>query len=932
MTTRFTIVTIWISILFLSQGYAQFSPSIQNYNLAEYKAGNQNWDITRAEDGKVYVANNKGLLVYDALEWSFYQLPNKTIVRSVLTYNDLVFTGSYEEFGYWEKDDYGLLSYHSLSEKVLGQMSQNEEIWQIVRLQDKIIFRSFLNIYIYDFETVTQVRPKSAIISCNVVEGQLYVCTLNNGIFLWKQGNLIPFYNHPVLKNTKIIGVVKHKEKLLILTSLNGSYYLTDGNLVPAGFKIEEQLKLHQLNKFSLLPNGNMVFGTIKDGVFITDGSGNLKFHISKENGLLNNTVLGQHIDASNNLWLGLDNGNAKIDLDSQHYFFNDISGKLGAVYDVIKYKENIYIGSNTGLFKLDGDGKLVFIEGSQGQVWDLQIIDGELFCGHNDGTFLVEDEKIKMISDFTGGWTITKVPERPNTYIQGTYTGLVKFEKIKGQWHTKHLGKTTIPSRFLVFENPRTAWVAHAYKGLYRVKFDTHYDTVTTFKTYDDKGISSNFNVRVYNLKNIISFKTNNGWRKYEPIIDSIVPYKLLNEKFGKDAAVISENNVDQLVLMNTDGVLSFRTFDDIGKVNTTLGSNSIKDRYIVGYENVSKIKDSIFALNLVNGFMMIDSRYKKAIELHQPTIESLYIDNEPVEVASVADGFISMDYGENLKVDITSPKSSDHFFEYRIAAINNKWYKIDNGTVELTKIKEGEYKIEFRAQNDFGITSPIRQLKIEIFPPWYRGLLGFVLYAFLAILLIALFFYMHKRKIAKEQRLIKLKLQKEQQKLLREKTLENEKRIVQLKNEALQSDIKLKSKQLANNAMALVKKNESLQEIKKELMTNKDTFDNYYAYKKLLKKVDNSIVLKDEWEVFEHNFNQVHDEFFQKLKQKHHKLTSKDLKVCAYIKMNLSSKEIAPLMNISVRGVETHRYRLKKKLNLENDTSVVDYLLNLQ
>ena len=177
-----------------------------------------------------------------------------------------------------------------------------------------------------------------------------------------------------------------------------------------------------------------------------------------------------------------------------------------------------------------------------------------------------------------------------------------------------------------------------------------------------------------------------------------------------------------------------------------------------------------------------------------------------------------------------------------------------------------------------------------------------------------------------------MKIKYKKEQQKLLREKTLENEKRIVQLKNDALQSDIKSKSKQLANNAMALVKKNESLQEIKKELMINKESFQNYYAYKKLLKKVDNSIVLKDEWEVFEYNFNQVHDEFFIKLKEKHPKLTSKDLKICAYIKMNLSSKEIAPLLNISVRGVETHRYRLNKKLNLDNDISMADYLLNIK
>jgi DNA-binding CsgD family transcriptional regulator len=219
-----------------------------------------------------------------------------------------------------------------------------------------------------------------------------------------------------------------------------------------------------------------------------------------------------------------------------------------------------------------------------------------------------------------------------------------------------------------------------------------------------------------------------------------------------------------------------------------------------------------------------------------------------------------------------------------------------------------------------------------VDVMPPWYKSYKGFLLYGVIIFLTIVLFYVLHNKRIIKEQRLVKIKFQKEQRELLREKTLENEKRIVQLKNESLQNEIKLKSKQLANNAMALVKKNETLQEIKKELMVNKEGFNNYYAFKKLLKKLDNSIVLKDEWEVFENNFSQVHDEFFEILKAKHAKLTPKDLKICAYIKMNLSSKEIAPLMNISVRGVETHRYRLKKKLDLENDISVVDYLLNIK
>lgn len=931
MIKRLTILTILFYCLFLWVGNAQFSPSLQNYTLAEYKAGNQNWDITRAKNGKVYVANNSGLLTYDALIWRLYQLPNKTTVRSVFAVDDIIYTGSFEEFGYWKKDDFGILKYYSLSDTIIDKISPNEEIWEIVTLKDKIIFRSFSNIYIYDYERVVQLKSNSIVISFSAIEDDLYVSTLDKGVFLLKENKLEPFYFNDLLADTKIISIDKYEDKLLLVTSLKGSYFLENGKLVPTNFPINEKIKLHQLNDFSILRNGEMVFGTIKAGVFLTDNNGNLKFHVSKENGLLNNTVLGQSLDEFDNLWLSLDNGIAHIELNSSNYFFNDVSGKLGAVYDIIKYKGVIYIGTNTGLFRLDNNDKLEFVEGSQGQVWDLTIIGDELFCGHNDGTFLVDNNAFKKISNFTGGWTIKKVPERNDTYIQGTYSGLVKFEKQDGEWTVKHFDKTIIPSRFLVFENPHTAWVAHETKGIYRIRFNEDYKTIKSVKNYQNKGISSNYKIRVYNIKNNISFKTSQGWQKYEPILDSIIPYELLNEKLGKHNYIISEEDTNLFALKNNRGFINFKSFSN-EEEQLVLSDDFLKNRYIVDYENVSKINDSAYALNLDNGIMIINSTSSINSRLQKPKIEVVSVGSVPIDISKITNDEVAFKFNENITVELSSPKSVNHFFEYKISNTDNIWYKVDGNRVEFSSLKDGDYTISFRTSGNFGNISSTRDLYIEVLPPWYRDTLGFLLYVFTGISVILLFYAMHNKKIAKEQRIIKIKYQKEQQKLLREQTLENEKQIVQLKNQSLQSDIKLKSKQLANNAMALVKKNETLQEIKKELMINKEGFNSHYSYKKLLRKLDNSIVLKDEWEVFENNFSQVHDEFFEILKAKHSKLTPKDLKICAYIKMNLSSKEIAPLMNISARGVETHRYRLKKKLDLENDISITDYLLNLK
>lgn len=927
-----TYLFVVFMLAFSHLSIAQYSPYFQNFSLSEYNAGNQNWDVSKAENGKLYVANNNGLLEYDGLKWTFKELPNKTTIRSVLAHGDVIYTGSYEEFGYWKRNNYGELTYTSLSDSIKSEISLSEEFWQILPYKNAIVFRSFLNIYIYENGKINKIKPVSTVISCDVADGILYISTLRSGIFRLEGSSLIQAITNEELSDVKVISISKLYNSLFITTALKGCYiYSPDQKLTPWNSEINTLIKQHQLNSFSKLNNGNMLFGTIKNGIYGTDPDGKIIFHVNKENGLANNTVLSQTIDSSNKLWLGLDNGVASIDLNSHHSFYNDISGKLGSVYDVIRYKNTMYIGSNTGLFYLDSNGDLQFIEGSQGQVWDLKIINDQLFCGHNNGTYIVENNKIRLISGYTGGWVIKKAPEQNDIYIQGTYAGLVKFKNNADGWTVNHLGKTTIPIRFLVFEDKHTAWAAHAYDGLYKIRFNESYDSIISNESYANKGLLSNYNVRVYNIKNNICFKTNEGWQKYEPLLDSIVPYKLLNDNLGKEAYIISDDNTDQIAVKSKKDLINFISLND-QKIDLSLTSNFFENRLIVGFEKISKINDSIYALNLNDGFMLIDGKnYSENLILQKPIIERIEVDKTLLDIST--SNPVEFPFNKSISITISSPKSDNHYFEYAISNLDSlQWYRLDKEKLELSNLGDGEYTIFFRASNNFGGKSDIASLKIKVLPPWYKNRIGFALYGSLIILTLIIFYALHKRKIDKEQRLLQLKFEQEQRELIKEKTLENERKIVELKNEALKNEVKLKSKQLANTAMALVKKNETLMELKKELVEHKSGFDNYYSYKKLLKNIDNSIGHKDEWEVFEYNFNQVHEEFFNQLKKQYPKLTHKDLKICAFIKMNLSTKEIAPLLNISIRGVETHRYRLKRKLNLDNDTSLSTYLRNFK
>ena len=131
----------------------------------------------------------------------------------------------------------------------------------------------------------------------------------------------------------------------------------------------------------------------------------------------------------------------------------------------------------------------------------------------------------------------------------------------------------------------------------------------------------------------------------------------------------------------------------------------------------------------------------------------------------------------------------------------------------------------------------------------------------------------------------------------------------------------------------MHLVQKTEILNKIKNDLINigSEGPEEIKKKIKQITRAIESDIQLDDSWAQFETYFDQVHENFFKRLREKFPKLTPKDQKLCAYLRMNLSTKEIAPLLNISVRGVEISRYRLRKKLVIESEVNLVAFIMEV-
>jgi DNA-binding CsgD family transcriptional regulator len=266
---------------------------------------------------------------------------------------------------------------------------------------------------------------------------------------------------------------------------------------------------------------------------------------------------------------------------------------------------------------------------------------------------------------------------------------------------------------------------------------------------------------------------------------------------------------------------------------------------------------------------------------------------------------------------------------FSYYMEGLDQNWSSwTEQSEINYTRLPYGNYSFMVRTKSGKGIESEIISFPFEIQPPWFVSRLAMIIYIFIILILGLIFRILFIIRLKKQA----LKMASEEKEKRKQEILEVERRYMKLKNEKLQSEIKYQNNQLTSRAMAIVQKNELLLKIKSELEKIISSVpDNHRQsnYKKVFELIEKNIHSEEDWHEFEIHFDQANQNFFKRLKTQYPDLTSNDLRLCAYLRMNLSSKEIAPLLNISLRGVEIKRYRLRKRLNLDTEENLIDFLI---
>jgi ligand-binding sensor domain-containing protein/DNA-binding CsgD family transcriptional regulator len=935
-------------------------PGIQNFTRSEYKGGTQNWAAAQAGNGMMYFANNDGLVEFDGSHWTIYR-DMELIYRSLCIDDKRIYVGAFNKFGYYEENNRGVLQFHSLLPLLKGKISDFDEIWRIHKTSFGIVFQSFKAIFIYNQDKIEVVYPRSRFHFSYYVNGIFWVYDETQGLMQLREGKVRQIPEGGFFSGTEIWTILPlNDDQVIIGTTKKGVFRYDGETITPWENQANELLKRYQIFSGALINSRYFAFGTIQNGLIVTDTSGQVIFEINKERGILNNTVLCIGSDQQGDIWLGLDNGISVIHFNSpltyiQNYF------DIGSGYASASFNGYLYLGTNQGLFNiswadfinpLKKKEDFHLIEGTEGQVWSLSIIDNTLLCGHNLGVFQIINNKATKISSIQGGWSLQKIRQKEPLILVGHYSGLSVLEKKGDLWsYRNELAGYDQSSHYFEQDDLGDIWISHGYKGIFRIRPDSLWQRVNKISFYDThNGLPTLIGNNQFRLQSGLVVTTRNGIYRFDETRNKFVPDSLFKQLLPgyKNFDYLKQDSRNNIWYYNDQQPGVLRLQEDGSLKNITAPFNELKGQLIPSYGHINALDNNNVIIGIEGGFVHYLSGQFKNYNFLPTLFISKLISSDPEEglfrfnSADAAQKTIpEFKFGsKTISIAFSASQYADQgiVYQFKLNGFDPDWSVwSQQNAKEYTNLPHGEYIFQLKARTVTGNITPVLVYKFRILAPWYLTTYAWFIYLllFAALVFMAYRFFlssMEKSRLKEKQEQKNQYLQREQ--LLKEDALITEKEMIRLRNETLNMEMIHKEKELANSTLMIIQKNEILLKLRNDLSKIKSSINEEPLKNELnstLKRIGKEIDNEKQWQVFNTHVEQVHEVLFKKLKETYPELTPRELSLCAYLRMNISSKEIATLMNISTRGVEISRYRIRKKLGLDRNANLTDFMMNL-
>lgn len=875
---------IFFSIVFQWSAMANINlPKLVCFDKKEYNAGRQNWDVSVGDNGVVHFANSEGVLSNIYGEWKLSKLPKEGEVRSVFAENDTVWCGG-NEYGYFHIEN-GVSKFNSLG------VLKHEQIWDIVSIDNFIVFLTESSIIYYNKNTRTQKRQpySNRVWSLVKWKNRLWGVQNDGKISCLESGEIRSSFFFKELVKVEIRKVFVQNQKLFIVLQ-KGVVYSFDGKKISL-VKLPNELRNKTFFSGMSYDENSYCLGTITEGFTRINNQGVLMNSVSSKNLLLDDTVLAMDRDELGNVWLGLDYGVAKLEIQGpiNQIFYG------AATYDIKNYYGKTYIATNKGLFFGSNNSSFELIQNSGGQVWKINEIDNELYICQNNGFSKLEKDRVVSLIDYTGVFDLARF-KGTDYFIFSTYNGMVLMKKgTDGFKYIKNLNIWGNKKLVADFEN-NCIWSEFYKKSISKltlgedgtIKEEVFNDFFSFFNTKNGVFFSDNEYIYQYKKQKFV-LASQELTKNIKGPIDAM-------DYSGGHLGYIQNHEVKLSTLLPDGNIYSYNT------LLKPLGKNTVYNFEYLDLDN------NILRLATDRGVCTFEINYETTLKKNsEPVVSSLTVLNEEnkhfrfpysAKVLELSSGKKDLKFRYSInkfKYDVVE-------YRYKLYPKEKNWSKwsTDKNEVYIPQIKGGEYVFHLQAKvNGGGIQETSIEFVVE--KTWDETL--WVIFP-IGIIVLGCFYGIAYVIMRVNRR--KLKRQKDMYTQL------DAKKTLSMKNE-----------QLLQYSEIISHKNEFLNKLKLGLEKMRNSEAKRWV-NMISKEVNNE---KKEF-LFHKLFSEVHQDFIGRITSEYPSLTNNDIRILSFIRTNLDKKEICNLMNITPRSLDTNRYRLKKKLNLDSEIDLNQFI----
>lgn len=964
MNNKTLIITLYFLLTAIISVTAQL-PVLRNFSPADYNSGTQNWCVSQTDDGRMLFANNTGLLCFDGYRWTQMSIPNHTNIRAVLYDNKrgVIYAGATNEFGYYSHDaTTNSLRFHSLAGKLADDERNFGEIWAIHDMNGDIVFQGKSNFFIHrkDGRTVN-LRQNVRIESSAVIGGKLIFAS-KEGIHEITGGRTVNLPGTEPIRGRTVRAIMQDGQQMLLATAGDGVFTYDGRTTLPYPMDITPILREGQIF-CATISTDYMAFGTVSSGLILKNRHTGAVTYANIYTGLQNNTVLSVAFDRQNNVWLGLDNGISYVIADAPYRDLLGSRNSVGTGYASAVYRGRLYIGTNQGLFSLPmplsnepHPHRPQPVAGMAGQVWNLRVIGNRLLCAADGGAYIVDGERCSRIGEQEGTWNFCPLKRHPGYIMTADYKGFcVLHDDGKSlRLHSRLDAIADIQSGSLMEGEDGTIWICHWQKGVYRVRLNATLTDATIVERYGKgHGLLMDENNVLCSMADGLRISTVDGFYRYDAAQRKLVydkPTSTIFNNYGTPLKVFQTPD-GKIMAMKAHFAAVAKRGRDGRYVVDSISLRGITDRLQLGLGDVSQLDSAHTIVNHDNGFYIIGSKPKAPTDDNRLIIRRIMSTAETDSVIYLAapaadDTNVKLPHSLNsIKIEFALPEYTGmNNVEYRcmLEGYDKEWSRPMSAPYkEYTQLPSGTYKFRVRALNRISGRTQEIEAVIKVLPAWYETWLAYIIYIVATGLACRYVLKIIKQRTERE--LVRIKAEQERQ--MREQEIklqvEREKRkhqLAEMRNEQLDTELKHKQSQLSDSTMNLMRKNDMLQQIDGEMAELSESMrrgDSKARLTRQIQEIRKSIQTNmnddDNWEKFEENFNMEYDDFMKTLTARFPDLKTNDRKLCAYLRMGLSSKEMASLLNTPVRSIETARYRLRKKLNLDGGENLTEFIRNI-